>query len=145
MGTFLENKVHWKSKLSKYGIHKRLSPIFVFFNENFFWKDSADFWLSKMALKIRILLYLTFNTKSSQIPRTFLWPFSLTFGLVYSTLNSANLSWLSEVTLWHMYFLHKMIYSSWVTKYIIFGKIILVKVMASYLHILLAYNSENQF
>ena len=52
-----------------------------------------------MALKIRILPYLTFNTKSSQIPRTCLWPFSQTFGLVYSPLNSAKLSCLSEVTL----------------------------------------------
>ena len=40
-----------------------------------------------------------FNTKSSQIPRTFLWPFSQTFYLVYSPLNSAKLSCSSEVTL----------------------------------------------
>ena len=33
LGAFLENKVHWKSKLSKYGINKSLSPIFVFFNK----------------------------------------------------------------------------------------------------------------
>ena len=52
-----------------------------------------------MALKIRILLYFTFNTKSSQIPKTFLWPFSYIFGLVYSPLNSAKLSCSSEVTL----------------------------------------------
>ena len=76
LGAFLENEVHRKSKLSKYGIKKSLSPIFVFFNGIFFWKDSADFRHRKMALKIRISLYLTFNTKSSQIPRTFLWPFS---------------------------------------------------------------------
>ena len=99
LGTFLENKVHWKSKLSKYVINKSLSPIFVFFNEFFFCKDSADFRHRKMALKIRISLYLTFNTKSSQISRTFLWPFSQTFGLVYSPLNSAKLSCSSEVTL----------------------------------------------
>ena len=52
-----------------------------------------------MTLKIRIVLYLTFNTKSNQIPRTFLWPFSLTFGLAYPLLNSATLSCSSEVTL----------------------------------------------
>ena len=56
---------------------------------------------TKMTLRIRILLYLTFNTKSNQIPRTFLWPFSQTFGLVYSPLNSATFSCSSEVTLIH--------------------------------------------
>ena len=40
-----------------------------------------------------------FDTKSSQIPRTFLWLFSQTFGLDYSPLNSAMLSCSSEVTL----------------------------------------------
>ena len=30
----------------------------------------------KVTLIIKILLYLTFNTKSSQMPRTFLWLFS---------------------------------------------------------------------
>ena len=69
----------------------------------FFCKDSADFRHRKMALKIRISLYLTFNTKSSQIPRTFLWLFSQTFRLVYSPLNSATLSCSSEVTLLSVY------------------------------------------
>ena len=50
-----------------------------------------------MALKIRILPYLHFNTKSNPIPRNFLWPFSYTFSLVYSPLNSASCS--IEVTL----------------------------------------------
>ena len=63
----------------------------------------ADFWRRKITLKIRILLYLTFNTNSNQIPRTFLWPFSLTFGLVYSPLNSAMVSCWSEVTLYSLY------------------------------------------
>ena len=45
-------RVHWKSKLSKYGINKKFTPIFVLFNEIFFWKDSADFWLWKVALKL---------------------------------------------------------------------------------------------
>ena len=52
-----------------------------------------------MTLKIRIVLYLTFNTKSNQVPRTFLWPFSQTFGLAYPPINSATLSSSSEVTL----------------------------------------------
>ena len=33
LGAYLENKVYRKSKLSKYGINKSLSPTFVFFNE----------------------------------------------------------------------------------------------------------------
>ena len=45
------------------------------------------------------MLYLTFHSKSIQIPRTFLWPFSETFGLTYSPLNSAKLNCSSEVTL----------------------------------------------
>ena len=56
-----------------------------------------------MALKIRISLYLTFNTKSSQKPRTFSWPFSQTFSLVYSPLNSTTLSCSSEVTLTRLF------------------------------------------
>ena len=50
LGAYLESKVHWKSNLSKYGINKSLSPIFVFFNEKKNCKDSADFWLYKSEL-----------------------------------------------------------------------------------------------
>ena len=46
---------------------------------------------------------LTFVTKLNQIPGTFLWRFSLTFGLAYSPLNSAKLSCSSEVTLLQRY------------------------------------------
>ena len=46
---------------------------------------------------------LMFDTKSSQIARTFLWPFSWTFGLAYSPLNSATLNCSSEVTLTFVY------------------------------------------
>ena len=45
---------------------------------------------------------MRFDTKSNQITRNFSWPFSLfidSFGLTYSPLNSATLSWSSEVTL----------------------------------------------
>ena len=52
-----------------------------------------------MTLKTRIVLYLTFHSKSIQIPRTFLWPFSQTFGLTYSPLTSAKLYCSSWVTL----------------------------------------------
>ena len=41
LGASLKNKVHWKSKLSKYGINKSLSHIFVFFNQFFF----VNIWL----------------------------------------------------------------------------------------------------
>ena len=73
-----------------------------------------------MALKIRISLYLTFNTKSSQISRTFLWPFSETFGLVYSPLNSAKLSCLSEVTLGYLWdvFVSTLLQKVYFLKYI---------------------------
>ena len=37
------------------------------------------------------------------MPRTFLWPFSQTFSLFYSSLNSATLSCSSEVTLIRQY------------------------------------------
>ena len=42
---------------------------------------------------------MTFNTKSSQIARTFVWPFSWTFGLAYSPLKSATPNCSSEITL----------------------------------------------
>ena len=51
LGAFLENKVHWKSKLSKYGINKSLSPIFVFFNEIFFVKIWLIFDIEKWLWK----------------------------------------------------------------------------------------------
>ena len=51
LGAFLENKVHWKSKLSKYGINKSLSPIFVFFNEFFFVKIRLIFDIEKWLWK----------------------------------------------------------------------------------------------
>ena len=54
LGVFLGNKVQWKSKLSNYGVNKSLSPIFVFFNENFFVKIQLIFdtekwlWISEL-------------------------------------------------------------------------------------------------
>ena len=58
----------------------------------------------EMTLKIRIVLYLTFDTKSKQICMYFLPYFygffhRPCFGLVYSQVNSAMLSFSSEVTL----------------------------------------------
>ena len=45
------------------------------------------------------MTFLTLDSKSSQSARSFLWPFSYTFGHAYSPLNSATLSCSSEVTL----------------------------------------------
>ena len=60
---------------------------------------SLPFLYSSMTLKIRFVLYLTFDTKSNQMPRAFLWQVSKTFGLTYSPLNSAKLNCSIEVTL----------------------------------------------
>ena len=45
---------------------------------------------------------LTFITELNQIPGTFLWLFSLTFGIAFAPLNSATLSCSSEVTLFFL-------------------------------------------
>ena len=82
----------------------KVDPPFLYSSMKKNHKDSADFWHRKITLKIRIVPYLTFNTKSNQIPRTFLRPFSYTLGLTYPTLNSATLSYSSEVTLTTIYF-----------------------------------------
>ena len=77
-------------------------------------KVSADFWHRNMTLKTRIVLYLTFCSESIQIPRTFLWLFSLTFGLAYSPLNSTKLNCSSEVTLRqiHLHFIPEFFHNS---------------------------------
>ena len=56
-----------------------------------------------MALINRIVLYLTCHSKSNQIPRTFLLPFSSTFCLTNLPINSAKLNCSSEVTLRNTY------------------------------------------
>ena len=60
---------------------------------------ALPFLYSSITLKIRFVLYLTFDTKSNQMPRAFLWQVSKTFGLTYSPLNSAKLNCSIEVTL----------------------------------------------
>ena len=52
---------------------------------------------------------LAFDTRSSQIAKTFLWSFSQTFGLAYSPLISATLSFSSEVTLFEIWVLLKYV------------------------------------
>ena len=56
-------------------------------------KDSVDFWHRKMTLKIRIALFFTFKTQRNARPRIFLYTQSWSWGYVYSSLNSAMLSW----------------------------------------------------
>ena len=65
---------------------------------------------------VKFLTSLTFNSKSSQIAKIFLRPFSQAFGLAYSPLNSATLSCSSEVTLLTLFYL--LIYASflWVAR-----------------------------
>ena len=103
----------------------RISNIAQFwFSKSFFyvknWPNLSDFFSLKnikMGEQVLLMTYLaifnfqctffskkcvqilTFDTKLSQIPRTFLWPISQTFGLAYLPLNSAKLSCSSEVTL----------------------------------------------
>ena len=81
--------------LSKYDNNKSFSPFFIFFNGKKVErdtvdgkkveKDSVDFWHRKMTLKVRILLFLTFNSKTTEWPKIFfmaifivLWPYLLT-------------------------------------------------------------------
>ena len=42
-----------------------------------------------MTLKVRIVLFSTFNSKTTERPKIFLWPFSYFFSLAYWPLNSA--------------------------------------------------------
>ena len=79
-------------------------------------KVNLPFLYSRMKKKIvRIQLIfdienLTINTKSNQIIRTFLLPFSWIFGLVYFPLNSATLSCSSVVTLGNFYYTKKSVF-----------------------------------
>ena len=66
----------------------KVALFFIFLNEKNE-KDSVDFWHRKMTLKVRILLFSTFNSKTTQRPKIFLWLFSQFFGLAYLPLNSA--------------------------------------------------------
>ena len=58
-----------------------------------------NFWHHKLTLKVRFWPFLTLVAEVNWRPRTFLWPFLLTFGLAYSPLNSAKLCCSSEGTL----------------------------------------------
>ena len=98
--TILGNEVHFekKSKLWKKCQNWNFRAFFSILQ----WKnqkDSADFWHRKMTLKIRIALLLIFKPKKNQKPIIFLYTPSYSWCQAYSSLNSAKLSLLSEVTL----------------------------------------------
>ena len=59
MGTFLVNKVLWKSKFSNVLINKSWSPNQIFFTDFFFGKDLTNFRHWKLTFKLRILRSLT--------------------------------------------------------------------------------------
>ena len=46
-------------KFSKNVNNKKHAPKMIFFNENFFWKDSDNFWHRQLTLKVGILQFLT--------------------------------------------------------------------------------------
>ena len=51
-----------------------------------------------MTLKVKIVLFSTFNSKTTERPKIFLWPFSKFFGPAYSPLNSDACKKISLVT-----------------------------------------------
>ena len=85
----LYKKNHWRIQKWEINFYFYHILIILIFNVLYFLKMRPNF-------DVR---YQIGSTKSSQIARTFLWPFLLTFGLAYSPLNSATLSCSSEVTL----------------------------------------------
>ena len=63
----LGNKVVNKLKFSTNVNNERCTPKIVFFNENFFQKDSNNFLHKKLTLKVRILQFLTTFTLLPQL------------------------------------------------------------------------------
>ena len=63
--------------LHKISKNKKCAPRLIFFYENFFYKDSDDFWLWKLTLKIRFWHFLTaiFGHLTSLMKKSnpFLW------------------------------------------------------------------------
>ena len=64
LGIILENKVVQKLKLEKNVFYRKWSPKIIFLND-FFWKNSVDFWHRKLTLKVRFRHFLM-NHYSSQ-------------------------------------------------------------------------------
>ena len=56
-----------------------------------------------MTLKVRILLFSTYNSKMTERPKIFLWPFSQFFGLTYQLLNSGACRKITLGTLTEMF------------------------------------------
>mgnify|MGYP001423040879 CR=1 FL=1 len=79
----------------------------IFFNEKKkVEKDLVDFGHRKMTLKVRILLYSTFDSKTTGRPEIFIWPFSYFFGLTYQPLNSGASRKITLSKLFYRYIPH---------------------------------------
>ena len=70
------NKSRSILKLSKNVFYKKCGPKLILFNDFFFRKNSDNFWCRKMTLKVRIMLFSTFDSKTTERPKLFSWTFS---------------------------------------------------------------------
>ena len=99
MGTILGNKVHWKSKLWNYVINVG----FPFLNSSMkdkFVKIWLIFDMEKWLWNSKLCsICLTFKIEKNQRPIIIFYKPSWSWGQHYSSLNSAKLSWKSEVML----------------------------------------------
>ena len=76
-------------------------------------KDSANFWHRKMTLKVRIVLFSTFNSITTERPKIFVLPFSYCIGLAYEPLNSAACR---IISIWWNHLFHNMSFSIFKSK-----------------------------
>ena len=79
--------------------NKSCSPFFIFFDEKNE-RDLDNFWHRKITLKVRIVLFSTFNSKTIERPKTFLWPFLyiVLWPNLEPNLSSTKLSCLQKIT-----------------------------------------------
>ena len=119
----------WNVKCSTILIFKviflwqKMAESFWFFFHWRIWKCESKFYFLHIlkTLIFHVLNFLKmcpnfdFDTKLSQVHRTFLWLFSQTFGLAYSPVNSAKLSCSSEVSLGPLHVLWQVSFDYWVT------------------------------
>ena len=103
----LENKVFLKLMLSKNVNNKICAPKLILFNENFFWKDSDNFWRKKFTLKVKNFQFLTTFTQLNARIKEFLRGWLLVLGLKKCLVECATLCVKSEVMLdTHLLVLH---------------------------------------
>ena len=112
LGTLFENKVHSKSQSYENMSIIKVGFPFLHSSMKKNQKVSVDFWHRKMILKVRIALLMTFKTKKNKRSRIFLYTPIWSWGQPYSSLNSAKLSWMSEVTLIPIFLTHKCVHLS---------------------------------